>query len=53
VAGPLLVTSPALGHQKYATRYDLFAGYRSDLLQNGRWTVRLGPCFNFGKNIVK
>jgi hypothetical protein len=27
----------------------------SDLLQNGRWTVRfgVGPCFNFGKNIVK
>jgi hypothetical protein len=26
----------------------------SDLLQNGRWTVRfgVGPCFNFGKNIV-
>ena len=27
----------------------------SDLLQNGRWTVRfsVGPCFNFGKNIMK
>jgi hypothetical protein len=27
----------------------------SDLLQNGRWTVRfsVGPCFNFGKNIAK
>jgi hypothetical protein len=27
----------------------------SDLLQNGRWTVRfgVGPAFNFGKNIVK
>jgi len=27
----------------------------SDLLQNGRMTVRfsIGPCFNFGKNIVK
>ena len=27
----------------------------SDLLQNGRWTVRfgVGPAFNFGRNIVK
>jgi len=27
----------------------------SDLLQNGRMTVRfsIGPCFNFGKNILK
>lgn len=27
----------------------------NDLLQNGRWTVRfsVGPCFNFGKNIVR
>ncbi|HEY6293175.1 MAG TPA: hypothetical protein VI455_16610 [Terriglobia bacterium] len=27
----------------------------SDLLKDGRWTVRfsVGPCFNFGKNIVK
>ena len=27
----------------------------NDLLQNGRWTVRfsVGPCFHFGKNIVK
>jgi len=26
----------------------------SDLLKNGRWTTRfsIGPCFNFGKNIV-